>query len=102
MSELTNIQKQQAHLLLEMRNIYEDVMGSEYGNLHIILADGNYRDSDVVFCNQWCNESGDYIGKEICKLLFEFTETQRADILDFTENDYELSYDEYHKTLIAK
>ena len=48
-----------------------------WGSLHIVLDDGNVRDSDVAFCEQWAREHGDEEGEALARILAQMSKTQR-------------------------
>lgn len=47
------------------------------GCLHIVLDDGNYRDSDVTFCKEYSIKHKDYFGEVLATLLEQLTEEER-------------------------
>ena len=47
------------------------------GNLHIVLDDGNVKDSNVQFCLNQAEENGDVKGVELAKILLQMSKTQR-------------------------
>lgn len=50
------------------------------GSLHIVLDDGNFRDSSVECCEQDARDRGDSDGEELAKLLRKMSKTQRRKI----------------------
>lgn len=60
---------------------YEALPGNGAGgNLHIVIDDGNIRDSDVMFCREAAEDDGDTAGVELAKLLLKMSKTQRRKI----------------------
>lgn len=47
------------------------------GNLHIVLADGNVKDSHVQFCLDEAVADGDEEGARLARLLLKMSKTQR-------------------------
>ncbi len=47
------------------------------GSLHIVLEDGNIKDSDVLFCIKQAEESGDTDGADLGYILLSMSKTQR-------------------------
>ena len=47
------------------------------GNLHIILEDGNVKDSDVEYCIKVCMEKRDWDGLSLAAQLMTITPLQR-------------------------
>lgn len=64
------------------RYYYEDLKNSAGGALHIVLDDGNMRDSDITFCLEICEATKDFIGEEICHYLSEIPEETREFMSD--------------------
>ena len=68
--------------LLEFKERYEDLFDHyscnhpAWGSLHIILADGNIRRSDLRFCLQWAKRKGDWEGFILVQLLFLLSHSQ--------------------------
>lgn len=52
----------------ELFERYHQEHGS-WGSLHIILADGNLRESDITFCIKWAEDNEDWEGAILCFLL---------------------------------
>jgi hypothetical protein len=50
------------------------------GNLHIVLDDGNVRDSDIEFCIERAQEKGDKFGEAIGRVLLRMSKTQRRKV----------------------
>ena len=48
-----------------------------WGSLHIVLDDGNVRDSDVEFCIGWAADRGDVEGEVLARILRTMSKTQR-------------------------
>jgi predicted amidohydrolase len=51
-----------------------------WGNLHVVLSDGNTGDSSVSFCKQIATEKGDSNGVALCDILLNMSKTQRKKI----------------------
>lgn len=47
------------------------------GALHIVLEDGNVKDSDVRFCISWARQENDADGLALAELLLKMSKTQR-------------------------
>lgn len=50
---------------------------SNGGALHVVLEDGNIRDSDIEFCIDKAEKAGDLDGISIGALLLQMSKTQR-------------------------
>jgi len=50
------------------------------GNLHIVLDDGNVKDSHVLLCIEDAEKSGDSYGAELGRTLMRMTKTQRLEV----------------------
>lgn len=61
-------------LVLEYYALPGNLVG---GNLHIVLDDGNVKNSDVEFCINKCREYNDLKGIVLCELLLRMSKTQR-------------------------
>lgn len=48
-----------------------------WGSLHIVMDDGNIRDSDLAHCLEFATEQGDLRGQELVKILIGLTPYQR-------------------------
>ncbi len=48
-----------------------------WGNIHIILEDGNVSDDDIHFCRESAIRDNDDEGWKLCDILLEMTKTQR-------------------------
>ena len=48
-----------------------------WGSLHIVLDDGNVRDSDVGWCIEHARERGDAEGEALGRVLLAMSRTQR-------------------------
>lgn len=59
------------------RNLPENGVG---GSLHIVLDDGNIRDSDLRFCLDYALTKGDTEGAALARLLLGMTKTQRKKV----------------------
>lgn len=66
------------------------------GTCHIILDDGNYKESDVEFCVIYSKEQGDYWGEKIAELLNGLTEEEIEMVV---ERPYEI--ENYFKKIFA-
>lgn len=51
-----------------------------WGSLHIVLDDGNVRDSDAEFCRSFALEHGDQEGAELAEYLMKMSKTQRLEL----------------------
>lgn len=51
-----------------------------WGSLHVVLEDGNVKDSHVEFCLQQALEKGDEEGAALARILLECSQTQRRKI----------------------
>jgi len=51
-----------------------------WGSLHIVLDDGNVRDSDVAFCQQYALECGDTEGAFLADVLAGCSKSQRLNL----------------------
>ena len=58
-----------------VREYYEDNYAG--GSLHIVLDDGNIRDSDLEFCLKEAELAGDERAIKIAKLMLQMSKTQR-------------------------
>ena len=54
--------------------------GIVWGNLHIVLADGNLSDGDVQFCEYSCRNDGDWLGLFLAESLRDMTVDERGRI----------------------
>jgi hypothetical protein len=68
-----------------VKNYYYDGNGSG-GNLHVVLDDGNLKDSDIEFCLNNCLTENDIEGTKLCFLLLDMSITQRNKLY----NNYEI------------
>ena len=65
--------------VLPLVQAYYSRFGNECGgSLHIVLDDGNVRDSDVAFCRQLAEERGDTDGIVLADVLMQMSKTQRS------------------------
>jgi len=64
-------------LLPVVRTYYAKDGNNCGGHLHIVLEDGNCRDSDVQFCLDECVEHRDIDGVCLCVQLMQLSKTQR-------------------------
>lgn len=61
-----------------------DLIGHYYrynpagGTLHIVLDEGEVEDSSIDVCMELIEKEDDHIARAIAKLLYEFTEDERA------------------------
>ena len=62
-----------------------------WGSLHIVLEDGNVRDSDVEFCRHYATEQGDVEGADLAQILLTMSKTQRLRI-DEKVDEYQESH----------
>lgn len=51
-----------------------------WGSLHIVLDDGNVRDSDVAFCQKYARERGDAEGAFLADVLAGCSKSQRLNL----------------------
>ena len=51
-----------------------------WGSLHVVLDEGNVKDSHVQFCIEFAEERGDHDGLILAKLLLRMSRTQRLKI----------------------
>jgi hypothetical protein len=49
-----------------------------WGNLHIVLEDGNVADKHVLFCAEKAAEVDDHEGLHLARLLLRMSKTQRT------------------------
>lgn len=49
----------------------------EWGNLHIVLADKNVKNSHVQFCREQCVKNNDAEGLVLCDILLTQSKSQR-------------------------
>lgn len=50
---------------------------SEWGNLHIVLADRNIKDGHVASCRAQCVQQNDAEGLVLCNILATMSKSQR-------------------------
>ena len=62
------------------RMYHEMPENGAWGNLHIVLDDGNIRDDDINFCISKAIEEKDYLGAALGYLLLSMTKTQRLKV----------------------
>lgn len=67
-------------VLKTVREYYSKPGNEAGGSLHVVLDDGNVRDSDVLFCISYAKEAGDTDGKSLAEILFKMSKTQRMKI----------------------
>lgn len=65
--------------VLEAFRAYKE-KAPEWGSLHVVLGDGNYRDTFIQFSIRWANERGDFEGGRLGKILLGISCTQRRKI----------------------
>jgi hypothetical protein len=63
------------------RSYYDAHSSLAGGNLHILLEDGNVRDSDVQFCIRLTEANRDNSGNALAKKLLLMTRTQRKRVV---------------------
>lgn len=51
-----------------------------WGSLHIVLDDANIKDSDVLFCIRWAEDTGDAEGAALARILYDMSRIQRLRI----------------------
>lgn len=67
--------------VLELVREYTSRPGNEDGGyLHIVLADQNIHDSNILWCLDESARRGDEPGTRLCLLLYEMSRTQRLKI----------------------
>ena len=49
-----------------------------WGSLHIVLEDGNCKDSSARFCAQYAKEKGDVPGERLANILLQMSPSQRG------------------------
>jgi hypothetical protein len=49
-----------------------------WGSLHIVLEDGNYDDSSVLYCFERATRTGDTEGAALAEILLTMSRTQRS------------------------
>jgi hypothetical protein len=64
-------------LLREFANAPGNGVG---GSLHIVLEDGNVKDSDVASCIEYARQRGDDLGVKVGELLLSMSTTQRRKV----------------------
>lgn len=63
-----------------VREVYYEAFDNPTGgSLHVVLDDGNMRDSDLRFCIKCAARENDYLGVAIGKLLQELPEEYREE-----------------------
>jgi len=65
---------------------YGTFHGDVRGNLHIIVDDGNVRDSDILYCLRDCLQKGDLIGIEFLITFSELSEELRTQMYELGGN----------------
>jgi hypothetical protein len=51
-----------------------------WGSLHIVLSDGNVKNSNVEFCIREAHDKGDVEGEALARILLDMSKTQRCKI----------------------
>ncbi|HUT43219.1 MAG TPA: hypothetical protein VMW95_02690 [Desulfobacterales bacterium] len=74
-----DIKKPQIPDFIERFSLYRKI-NPIWGSLHIVLADGNVKDSDVEFCRNYALEHGDHNGVFLADILMKMSKTQRRKI----------------------
>lgn len=64
------------------RAYYKD--NPAWGSLHIVLDDGNVRDSDVEFCRLLAQKRDDVEGESLAEILAQMSKTQRIKLGQLT------------------
>jgi hypothetical protein len=62
--------------VLERFRAYHEIYPG-WGSLHIVLDDGNVKDSNVAFCRNYALAQNDEEGVELADILLQMSETQR-------------------------
>lgn len=62
------------NLLYFIKYYREDLGNISGGSLHICLDDGNLSQTDLIYCQNFAKEEGDYFGYFLATLMLEFTE----------------------------
>ena len=76
--------------IVRRAKIYYGMTGNGAGGiLHIVLDDGNIKNSDIEFCIALAKEKSDYIALELCYDLLSLPNKSRRKII--------IRYDEYAK-----
>lgn len=70
--------KQKIHMIDALLSKYHEL---EMTALHIIVDDGNYKDSDILCCIDFAETRNEYISKQIALLLKEFSVDERTTIM---------------------
>ena len=66
--------------VLPLIKAYRDAGHHVGGNLHVVLDEGNIRDSDILFCRDEAIAHQDHEGVKIANLLLQMSKTQRSKI----------------------
>lgn len=67
------------------RHLYECVPGGNLGgHLHIVLDDGNLKDSHIQACIDWAVEAGDEWQADLGHVIMRLTATQRGKVYGAT------------------
>jgi hypothetical protein len=66
--------------LIRFSRYYES--NPTWGPLHIVLEDGNVKDSDVQYCIEAAERKGDKEGAELAKILLTQSKSQRLSLPD--------------------
>lgn len=76
-----SVKEQKQWMLLNLIKIYYQT-DSAGGCYHAVLDDGNYEDGSVRHCLEYSLQNKDYWGETIAKLLLEFSEEERKQLID--------------------
>lgn len=63
-------------------NLPENGVG---GSLHLVIHDGNTRDSDVRFCIDWAIAQNDPEGERLGRILLQMSGTQRGKLANLID-----------------
>ena len=66
-----------ADLVEDVRALYASEHGRMGGCLHIVLDDGNIRDSDVTFCVEWAEQRGCESCADLARRLLQASQRTR-------------------------
>lgn len=68
-------------IIQKAKAYYKKPGNSVGGRLHIVLDDGNIRDSDIEWCINYAKEQNDVDAVEIGNLLLKASKTERRKII---------------------
>ncbi len=71
-----------------IKEYLEKDSNSAGGSLHILIEDGNTRDSDIEFCIEWAKSKGDEDGIKLGEILLSMSRTQRGKIASLSQAFY--------------